>query len=50
MWDHVPEGVFFGEDAVEERSFTGSEEAGEDGDGKARHSLILTRKIHRLEC
>jgi hypothetical protein len=42
--------VFFGEDAVEERGFPGSEEAGEDRNGNARHPLILTRKSHRLEC
>jgi len=51
IFDHGDsEAVFFGEDAVEERGFTSSEEAGEDRDGYARHLLIITRKIHRLEC
>jgi hypothetical protein len=32
--------VLFGEDAVEERSFAGAEEAGEDGDGNGHGEIF----------
>jgi hypothetical protein len=41
--------VFFGEDAVEECGFPGSEEAGEDRDGNARHPKRVMDKRPALE-